>query len=230
MLHSEGIPLSRLVSPRKQLLVVEIFKEHTSLGSRICVFSIEQLDVIFPWNLLRIPNYMDSQPIAILFSLRLSNSLFEETDFSMGMNTAKCNKTSRVTFNSLSVSKWLQAPLLLLRWMKGAWTKPASGHSSGALVGLLPNSYSVSHSLVCSQAPSKNSAVWGWVGRILPKLGVGGMGPVTSATWLGSCRLIPLLGWLSRSQQQASLKMRVGQILNPQNVFCIPNVTTQTYS
>lgn len=181
MLHSEGTPLSRLVSPRKQLLVVEISREHTSLGSRIFIFSIEQLDVIFPWNLLRIPNYMDSQPIAILFSLRLSNSLFEETDFSTGMNTAKCNKTSRVTFNSLSVSKWLQAPLLLLRWMRGAWTKPASGHSSGALLGLLPRSYSVSHSLGCSQAPSKEILLcedelaefcqsWGWEGWALSPL------------------------------------------------------------
>lgn len=48
MMYSEGDPLSRLVSPGKQLLVVEISREHTSLGSSISLFSMEQLDVIFP--------------------------------------------------------------------------------------------------------------------------------------------------------------------------------------
>ena len=56
------------------------------------MFSIEQLDVIFSLKPAKNPKLHLQSIHRNPFFHELSNSLFEETDFSMGMNTSKCNK------------------------------------------------------------------------------------------------------------------------------------------
>lgn len=114
----------------------------------------------------------------------------------MGMNTVTRPVESPLNF--LFPSEMVSSSSLCSKVQEVDWNKACIQARARALLGRLPSSYSVSQSRVFP-ACGKNSTVSGWTGRILPKPEVGGTAPVASESWLRSCRLISLLGWLSRS-------------------------------
>ena len=71
-----------------------------------------------------------------------------------------------------------------------------SGHSSGAPLAKLPLHVTWSRVFPAPPVllPLKNSAVWGWISRILPKFQAGRTSHSASVSWLESCGLIFLLG------------------------------------
>lgn len=134
--------------------MVEIPREPISLGRGISVFSLEQWMLIFPWNLLRSPKLH-------LYSTHRNPFLCEVRMYFMKQLSQGGGKEQNVTRPPLnpilipiSPATWLQAPLLVQRWRRRDVDESLhSGHSSGALLGLLPGSPSVSHSVGCSHHP-----------------------------------------------------------------------------
>ena len=84
-----------------------------------------------------------------------SKNVFHETPFSMGRKRAKCNKTTPQPITHPHFPGYTAPGSSSGAKVEKAGRGPSlhSGHSSGAPLGLLPSSLSVSHSVGCSHHP-----------------------------------------------------------------------------